>query len=185
MYHLVHFHVSCLLGHHATICILLSTLKGKKGPFIFIKVQKIPPKYFALNVPKLKEHYNMTFSNSITWQVENSFWIKLPSQCHAYHSRTVHLSNNFLRLTLCDSMICIYLKCIRLSSIHQILCRMAFNTDISYLPHGFLFVQHHQTLHSVREPSATLKRISFFSNKNSIFSHQQTHHQLKLSLLYF
>lgn len=49
-------------------------------------------------------------------------------------ARTVHLSNNFVRLTLCDSMICIYLKCIRFSSIHQLLYRMAFITDISYSP---------------------------------------------------
>lgn len=64
----IHFHVHAYLGI-MPVGILLSTVQGTKGPFIFLKVQKNSPKYFALNVPKLKGRYKMTDSNSITGQV--------------------------------------------------------------------------------------------------------------------
>lgn len=53
-------HFPCLNRHSASVY-SLSTLKGKKMPFIFIRV-KDSPKYFALNVPKLKGHYDLTDS---------------------------------------------------------------------------------------------------------------------------
>lgn len=41
------YHLSIFMFHAYSgillVCILLSTLKGTKGPFIFIKVKKIPP----------------------------------------------------------------------------------------------------------------------------------------------
>lgn len=116
--------------------------------------------------------YDLQHLHHLTSMIENSFKSDFLHSTMSTTTRTVHLSNNFLRLTKCDSIICIYLKCIRFLSIHQILYRMVFNTDILYSPHCFLFVQHHLTLSSVREPSATLKRSTFFGNKNSIFSHQ-------------
>lgn len=65
MYHLSHFHVPCLFGHHASIYPFKHS-QGNKRAFYFYKGTKNSPKYFALNVPKLKGHYDVTYSNSIT-----------------------------------------------------------------------------------------------------------------------
>lgn len=86
-------HLSMSLFHAYSgivlVRILLSTLKGTKGPFIFIKVEKKSPKYFALNVPKLKGHYSMINSNfhHLTSVIESSFEIRFPSQCHVNHCK--------------------------------------------------------------------------------------------------
>lgn len=98
------------------VCILLSTLKGKKKrPFIFIKVQKFP-KIFCTECTKVEGtlQYDLQQLHHLTSMIEIASKSDFLHSAMSNTTRTVHLSNNFLRLTICDSMICIYLKCIRL-----------------------------------------------------------------------
>lgn len=65
------YHLSIFMFHAYSgillVCTLLSTLKGTKGPFIFIKVKKKIPKIFCTECSKVaKGHYNMTNSSSIS-----------------------------------------------------------------------------------------------------------------------
>lgn len=109
-------------------------------PFIFIRVRN-SQKYFALNVPKLKGHYDLTdrkLHHSYKY-LENSFLrTELLHSAMSVDIRTVHISNNFVRLAVCGILICICFKCIWFI-LHPSgkLKGMEFNTDVSYFPCNF------------------------------------------------